>query len=44
MVNMGVSKDYMIDHGRIKAKLSVHGISLKAFALEHTAVEKDPFS
>ena len=43
MVNMGMSKDDMVDCQRVESKLPVHSISFKTFPLEHAAVEKYPF-
>jgi hypothetical protein len=41
MVNMSMSKHYVIDLSGIDSQLPVHGISFKTFSLVHTAIEKD---
>jgi hypothetical protein len=44
MIYMGVSQDYMINPFRLEHKVAVHAVGLKAFALEHSAIEKYPLS
>jgi hypothetical protein len=34
----------MIHEGRFESQITVHGIGLEPFSLEHSAIEKDPFA